>query len=198
MKYFQLLWKKSNFVSLRKQAHVSSNYNLQSPLGVQISNQVFKQTRDCKINAEMGKCKTKAIQADLGIFRYIPAYSGIFRHIQTIRHIQVQSGIIQTQSQPCVTLAYSKLWYIQNPGIFKTRDIFRTLVYPKYWHIQNQRHIQNLELFRNLGYSEQEAYSESCQISTMERFEKQLTAIIIFQVIIIFAISAFYVLQFMK
>ena len=28
----------------------------------------------------MGACKTKNIQADLGIFTYIPAYSDIFRH----------------------------------------------------------------------------------------------------------------------
>ena len=39
--------------------------------------------------------------------------------------------------------------YIQNPGIFRTRSIYRTLV-----------------------YSEPEAYSEHCQTSTMERFTK--------------------------
>ena len=31
-----------------------------------------------------------------------------------------------------------------------------------------------------MGYSEQEAYSEPCHTSTIERFEKQLTAIITF------------------
>ena len=30
----------------------------------------------------MAKCKTKAIQTDLGIFTHIPAYSGMFRYIQ--------------------------------------------------------------------------------------------------------------------
>ena len=30
----------------------------------------------------MGTCKTRDIQADLGIFMYIPAYSGISRDIQ--------------------------------------------------------------------------------------------------------------------
>ena len=30
----------------------------------------------------MGVCKTKDIQADLGIFTYIPAYAGILRHIE--------------------------------------------------------------------------------------------------------------------
>ena len=39
--------------------------------------------------------------------------------------------------------------YIHNPGIFRTRGIFRTLV-----------------------YSEPEAYSEHCQTSTIERFVK--------------------------
>ena len=96
-----------------------------------------------------------------------------------IKHIQAYSGIIQAYSEPCAILAYSELWYIQNPGIFKTRGIFRTLVYPKLWHIQNQRLLQNPGLFRTLGYSEPEAYSESCQTSMMECFEKQLTAIII-------------------
>ena len=119
----------------------------------------------------MEKWKTEAIQADLGIFTYIPAYSDISRHNQA------NSGIIQVYSEPCVTLAYYELWYIQNPGIFKTRGIFRALVYPKPWHIQNQRHIQKPGLFRILGCSEPEAYSEPCQISTMERLEKQLTDI---------------------
>ena len=46
----------------------------------------------------MGICKAKAILADLGIFTHIPAYSEI---------IQVHSG-------PCVSLAYSELWYMEN------------------------------------------------------------------------------------
>ena len=40
----------------------------------------------------METCKTKTIEADLGILTHISAYSGILRHIQTysgiIRHIQ--------------------------------------------------------------------------------------------------------------
>ena len=71
-------------------------------------------------------------------------------------------------------------WYIQNLGIFKTRSIFRTLVYQNFWHIQNQRHIENPGLFGTLEYSEPEAYSEHCQTSRMERFDKQLMAIIVF------------------
>ena len=68
----------------------------------------------------MGKCKTKAIEADLGI----------------LRHILAKLGIIQAYSELCVTLVYSELWYIQNPGIFKTKGIFRTLVYSKLWHFE--------------------------------------------------------------
>ena len=87
----------------------------------------------------MGKCKTKAIETNLGTFRHNQAYP----------------GIIQVYSKPCVTLAYSEPWYILNPDIFKIRNILRTLVYsePWYiqnpppvcsevWHIQNSRHIQ--------------------------------------------------------
>ena len=37
----------------------------------------------------MQKCKTSAIQADLGIFTHVQAYSGIIRHIQELfRHAQ--------------------------------------------------------------------------------------------------------------
>ena len=91
----------------------------------------------------MGKYKTKAIQADLGIFRHIQAYSA--------RHNQAYS-------EPCVTLtcsepwqihnqmriqglgifrnlAYSELWFVQNPGIFRTRGIFMALIYSEPRHI---------------------------------------------------------------
>ena len=86
----------------------------------------------------MGKCKRKVIQTDLG----------------TIRHIQELFRLTQAYSEPCVTLAYLKSWYILNDDIFRTRSIFRTLayhnpgtfrtpVYSERWHIQNPRHIQN-------------------------------------------------------
>ena len=110
--------------------------------------------------------------------RQIQAYSCIFRHIQAYsnisRHNQAHSGIFCT---------------LCNPGIF------RTLSYSEFWHIQNQRHIQNPTVSKSLahseletysecwaamGYSEPKAYSEACQTSTMEHFEKQLTPIIIF------------------
>ena len=82
-------------------------------------------------------------------FRQKKAHSGIIRHIEELfRHIQ-------TYSKPNVTLAYLKLWCIQNPDI-----------------IHNQKHIQNPRIFRTLAYSEFEAYSEPCQTSTMKRFAK--------------------------
>ena len=81
----------------------------------------------------MEKYKTKIIQADLGIFTHIHAYSDIFKHKQTY------PGIITTYSDMFRTLC--------NPGIF------RTLVYCEYQYIQNQKHIQNRGIFRVLVYS---------------------------------------------
>ena len=70
----------------------------------------------------MGKCETKAIQTDLDAFRHNQAYS-----------------------KPCVNLAYLKLWNIQNPNTFKTRNIFRTLVYSE------PRYIENSGIFKTQG-----------------------------------------------
>ena len=118
-------------------------------------------------------------------------YSGIFRHNQAyLRIFRNYSGIFCTLYKPGIFrthMAYS------NPGIFKTRDIFRTM-----WYIQNSDTFRTRGIFRIPGYSEPELYSEPCQTSTVEHFEKQLTAINILQVIIIFAISAFHVPYFMK
>ena len=89
----------------------------------------------------MDKCKTKAIQTDLGTL-------GIVRHIlQSFRHIQAYS-------EPCLTLACLESWYIRNPDIFRTRSIFRTLAYSEPWYIQNP------DIFRTLAYSK--SYSEPC------------------------------------
>ena len=94
----------------------------------------------------MGKYKTKAIQVDLGI----------------IRHNQPYSGIIRAYSEPCVTLAYLELWYIQNPGIFRTRNICRNLVY------LDSRYFQNADIFKTQGIS----YSEPSQTSRMKSFAR--------------------------
>ena len=61
----------------------------------------------------MGKCKTKAIQTDLG----------------TSRHNQAYPGIIQVYLKPSVTLTFLESWYFRKPDIFKTTNILRTLVY---------------------------------------------------------------------
>ena len=52
--------------------------------------------------------KTKAIQVDLCTLKDIAARSGIFRHVQELFRN------VQAYSDSCVTLAYSKPWYIQN------------------------------------------------------------------------------------
>ena len=51
-------------------------------------------------------------------------------------------------------------------------SIFRTLVYSETLNIQNQRHTWNRGIFRTLAISKPEAYSEPCEVSTVERFAK--------------------------
>ena len=79
-----------------------------------------------------------------------------FEILRVIRHIQAYS-------EPFVALTYSKPWYIQNTGIFRTRGIFRTLVYSEQWYIQNPG-LFRTDIFRTLAYSEPEAYSYLCYI----------------------------------
>ena len=76
----------------------------------------------------MEKCKTKANQADVGIFTHIVAYTK-----------QVYS---QAYSEPSVTLAYLEPRYIHNQKHIRSRGIFRTLAYSKPC------------VFRTLAYSE--------------------------------------------
>ena len=87
----------------------------------------------------MGKCKAKAIQTDLGTFRHSQAYSKFY-----------------------VNLACSEPWYIQNPDIFKTRNIFQTLVYSEPRYIENSGIFKTQGLFRHLR----------CQTSAMKGFVK--------------------------
>ena len=94
----------------------------------------------------MSECKTKAIQTNLDTFSHNLTYP----------------GIIQAYLEPCVTLTCLKLWYIQNPDTFRTRNIFRTSAYSQPWYIQNPA------IFRMLTYSKSEAYTEPCHTSTMK------------------------------
>ena len=75
----------------------------------------------------MGKCKTKAIQTDLGTFKHNQAYS-----------------------KPFVNLAYSEPWNIQNSDIFKTRNISRTLVFSEPWCVENSDIFKTQGLFRHI------------------------------------------------
>ena len=62
----------------------------------------------------MGKCKTKAVQTDLGIFTHIPSYSSIFRHIclNIPGYVQSYSGIIRHIQE--------LFRHTQNCGVFRT------------------------------------------------------------------------------
>ena len=81
-------------------------------------------------------------------FRQIYAHSGIIRHIREFfRHIHAYL-------EACLTLTYLKLWYIQNPNIFRIRSIFRTPTYSQPCYIQNPA------ILRTLAYSKSEAYAE--------------------------------------
>ena len=80
----------------------------------------------------MGICKTNAIQAYLGIFSHIWAYSGRFRHMQELfRHI----------------LAYSSCWHIQNQRYIQNTGIFRTLVYSESCCIHNSYTFRTRDIF---------------------------------------------------
>ena len=132
---------KNQILLLQKNSLIFFQTVTSSPL------QTFKHVIKCSNRKEIVKQMGRWGNVKQKPFKQIQAYSHIFRHIQAYsdisRHNQAYSGIIQLYSEPCVTLAYSELWYIQNPGIFKTRGIFSNLIHPKLWHIQNQRHIQN-------------------------------------------------------
>ena len=83
-------------------------------------------------------------------------------NLDTFSHNLIYPGIIQVYLEPCVTITYLRLWYIQNPDIFSTRSIFRTPAYSQPWYIQNPA------IFRTLAYSKSEAHTESCHISTLK------------------------------
>ena len=57
--------------------------------------------------------------------------------------------------EPCVILAYSEPCYIQNPGISRTQEIFRTLSRHILAHSERcvtPAHFQNFAIFKILAY----------------------------------------------
>ena len=98
----------------------------------------------------MGKCKTKAIQIDLGI----------------IRHNQAYAGIILAFSEPCLTPACLELWYMQNPEfIFRKHiqnpGIFTTLVYSEPRYLHNAGIFKIRGIFRTLPNVYDESFCEN-------------------------------------
>ena len=114
------------------------------------------------------------------------------RHIQNpaYYHNQTYSGTFASYSdifshfiaylETCVTLAYSEPYHNQNPGIFRTRDIFRTLSRHNLAYLEllcNARILrtvpfQNFAIFRILAYLGAKTYSEPYQISNMKGLTK--------------------------
>ena len=129
----------------KNKSNTFSYFRTNQILSVQESSLWVLQTRECN-----GNCKTRAVQADLGTFMHITAYSDIFRGIA--RYIQDLFRHIHAHSEPCVTLTYLERWYIWSPGIF------RILLQSEPCYI----------------------HSKPCQTSTMECFRNQLTSNIIF------------------
>ena len=105
--------------------------------------------RSSKQGITMRTCRTRASQADLGIFTHIPAYLDI------LRQNQAYSGIIHTYS-----------------GIFQTlcnSSIFKTPVSSEPWNIQNSTHIRNISFLRSLLYDT--LFFNTCLSFTTEVFQ---------------------------
>ena len=96
------------------------------------------------------------------------AYYHKFSHVSLFTSYSDIFTYIVAYLEPCVTLAYSEPYHIQNPGIFRTRDIFWTLsshilaylersVTLSFWEPCD---IENLAIFRILTCLKTEAYSE--------------------------------------
>ena len=77
----------------------------------------------------MRKCKTKAIQADLGIFMYLQTYSRIFRHIQAYSNIYINE-LFRYIPNPVTP------WHIQNSDIFIIMTYSKPEAYSELWYIQ--------------------------------------------------------------
>ena len=112
-------------------------------------------------------CLLLKIETYSGIF---PSCSDIFSHI--VAYLE-----------PCAILAYSGPVHIQNPGIFRAQDIFRTLprhilaysvdcVTLAFW---KTCFIQNFAIFRIFGIEKLEVYSESCLFRHVQTYSVMIT-----------------------
>ena len=59
---------------------------------------------------------------------------------------------MQGYSEDCVIPAYSEPWYNHNPGIFRTKGIFRTLTYSEQRHgVTRRRSTKRLQHTGNMS-----------------------------------------------
>ena len=75
----------------------------------------------------------------------------IFRALSIIVNSDIFRHMVE-YLEPCVTLAYSELCHIQNPGIVRTQDIFSANSVKVYSDIF--RTLRNARILRTLPYSE--------------------------------------------
>ena len=100
----------------------------------------------------MEKCKTKAIQADVGMFTHIRAYSDIFKEKQPYS---------QAHSEPSVNLAYLESWHIQNPAKHLRWSIFAKIV-------NNYNYFHNISFSSSLLYEKYMIFLEKYLIFLMQ------------------------------
>ena len=119
-------------------------------------------------------------------FRRIWAYLRIFLHIQVYSHIQAYSGIIrlirelfryiQACLEPCVTLAYSKTWHIQNHMHIQNAGTFRPAIFGAlsgiYFRVFLLKYLTTITFFTNYNFFGNISFSRSLfyKINTLSFF----------------------------
>ena len=81
----------------------------------------------------MGKCKAKAIQTDLGTFRYNQLYS------IPCANLANQSRSISRNMTYSKPETYSEPWFIQNPGVLKTVAYSKLKAYSDIYNVKHLR-----------------------------------------------------------
>ena len=132
-----------------KKLYFSEALHLRSLTGFWIGLSLNKYSLTCRVTSRYALYDT---YSEPSLLLYIHT----FRHIHVIfRHFQSYCGIFRTLCNSCI----SRPCHIQNPGTFRTQDIFRTLsrhvlvyweryVTLAYWE---PFHIQNFGIFRTQG-----------------------------------------------